>query len=392
MASKRSLLIRILTPLLIILAGVLIMKAMSLSRKPPVRHRAQANGALVEVKQVHRADRHVVIESNGTVSPRYEMRLTPQVGGKVIWVHPGLVSGGEFKANDELVRIEPTDYEHAVAKARALVAQAEYQLEVTRANADIASREWDLVNTGTKRSDRQPPDPLVLYKPQLKKSEADLASAHAALAGAELNLTRTTLTAPYNCRVRSQAIAPGQIIGPGTPVASLYTTDLVEIEIGLSQDDLSWIDIPGAAATVTLDTGRSRSSWSGTVNRAVGTVDQLGRLARIVIQVKDPFIRETDRSHELSVGSFVSVAIEGRVIENIIPIPRSTLRENATLWVASADSTLDIRTVEIVRMNLTEAFISAGLEDGELLIMTPLSTASPGMRLRPMPSRTGDDS
>ncbi len=399
MPSKRDTILRFLAPLLIVAVGMLIMKTMVHSRKPPVRQRPQTNGALVEVKTIHRADRHVVVEGNGTVAPRYEMRLTPQVSGKVIWAHPRLVSGGEFSIGDKLVRIEATDYEHAVAKSQALVAQAEYQLEVTRANADIASREWDLVTTGETRFDGndqnnkpKPPDPLVLYEPQLKKAQADLTSAHAALAGAQLNLDRTTLTAPFNCRVRSQAIAPGQIIGPATPVASLYATDLVEIEIGLPQDDLNWITIPGATATVTLNTGVKSSSWIGIVDRSVGTVDEFGRLARIVVQVADPFVKRNSTSQELSVGSFVSVNIEGRLLENIIPIPRSTLRENATLWIATADSTLEIRTVEIARMNQTEAFVSAGLEDGDQLIMTPLSTASPGMRLRPMPSRTGDDS
>lgn len=379
---------RIGLPLITVIAAVLIAGAMIKGRKPPTRERFRPSGALVEVLRVAEGTRNVAIEGTGTVAPRHEITLMPQVTGKVVWVDPDFVAGGVFNRGDELVRIERADYESALRRAESQVAQAAYQLEVARANAEIAKREWDLVNSGRDSDgtgdDRETPDPLVLHEPQLRQAEANHASAEAALESADLNLQRTSLRAPFNCRVRRQSVSPGQLVGPSTQVAVLYGTDLAEIVVGLPVADLEWIDIPGATAQVVLDTGEGIHQWPGRVHRSVGVLDQIGRLAQVVVQVEDPFHRKYGSGPELSIGSFVKVEIEGRRLERTIPLPRAALRENSTVWIAEEDSTLQIREVSIDRLTSSEALISAGIASGDMVILTPLSGAAEGMRLRPV--------
>ena len=377
---------KFLRPLLIVLVGVLIMVALASSRKKPQKASHKSNGALVEVVKVSRETRNIVIEGNGTVQPRYEISLIPQVSGKVVWVHPSFLAGGSFHKGAELIKIEPADYELAVQQAQALVAQAEYQLDVAKANAAVARREWEMMNNTfgmDDSSDRDEPDPLVLHEPQLRQANAGLASAKATLERANLNLERTTLAAPFNCRVRNRSVAVGQLVGMNAPVAYLYATDLVDIEIGLTIADLAWIKVPGAKATVTLKTSEGSYLWQGRVDRSVGVVDQIGRLAKVVVQVNNPFKRSDTRVPELSIGSFVSVIIEGRTVENTLIIPRSAMRENNTVWIATKDNTLDIREVELNRLTPTDALIFSGVEEGDMIILTTLSGAANGMKLRP---------
>jgi RND family efflux transporter MFP subunit len=381
----------------VVFIGVLIAVALVSSRKPPGRERPRLGGALVEVIEAREAERRVVVEGTGTVIPRHEIVLTPQVTGKVVWVDPDLVAGGVFRKGEELVRIEPADYELAVQRAEAQVAQAEYQIEVARANASIARREWELMKEsrqdllGDANPEPDQPDPLVLHEPQLRQAEANLASARAGLETAKLNLDRTVLRAPFNCRVRRQSVSPGQLIGPTTQAAVLYGTDLAEIEVGLSISDLEWIEVPGSPATVTLDTGEERHAWTGRVNRTVGVLDEIGRLARVVVQVDDPFHREGGDGPELSIGSFVTVEIEGRSLERTIPLPRAALRENSTAWVAAEDSTLQIRGIALYRLTSDEAFIADGIAPGDLVVLSPLSGAAEGMKLRPIPVEKRDE-
>jgi len=377
MTDFRRLRNRVLIPLLIVIGGAVIMNVLVRTRKRPTRTRNRAPGALVEVMSVAPEDRRVIIEGNGTVSPRYEVILQPQVTGKVVWIHPELVSGHAFELGDELVRIDPADYELAVRRAEAQVAQAEYQLDVTQANAAIAHREWELMNDSAAASGSEP-DPLVLHEPQLRQARAILASAQAALETTQLNLSRTVLRAPFDCRVRSQAVAPGQLVSPASQMASLYATDVVEIEVGLPVADVAWLEIPGANARVTLETGDGEYRWTGTVHRAVGVSDQIGRLARVVVRVTEPFARQP----ELSIGSFVWVAIEGREVTGTLPIPRRALREESTVWIANADNQLAVREVVIERLTADEALVRGGLAPGDRIIMTALSGAAPGMPLR----------
>ncbi len=380
----------VLIPLAIVALGAVIMIALIAMRPRPARERPLAAGALVEVLEVAPVDRNAVVRGTGSVAPRYEVALIPQITGKVAWVHPDLVAGMTFRAGDELLRIEADDYELAVQRAEAQIAQAEYQLDLARANAAIARREWELmkgngVGFGAAEPAEEPePDPLVLHEPQLRQAQANLASARATLATARLNLDRTVLRAPFDCRVREQKIAPGQLVGPTSQVALLYATDLVEVAVGVPIDELNWIAIPGARAEVTLETGGASYRWDGEVHRSVGVLDPVGRLAQVVVRVADPFVDRGPDEAELSIGSFVHVRIHGRLLRDVIPIPRAALRQGAQVWVARPDSTLETRTVVVTRLTPSEALIGRGLQAGERVVVSALSGAADGMPLRPV--------
>ena len=69
------------------------------------------------------------VRSQGTVAPRTESELIPEVSGQVIWISPALVSGGFFEAGEPLLRIAALDYEAGVARSRANLARAEGEFE-----------------------------------------------------------------------------------------------------------------------------------------------------------------------------------------------------------------------------------------------------------------------
>ena len=386
--SRKSL--KFLVPVLIITAGILILSGLTAMRKQPVKVEVAYTGALANVYRTHREDLAVTIYGTGTVTPRYQVNMIPQISGRVEWVSPNLVDGGSFKKGQPLLRIETKDYELAVQQAKAVLAQAEYGISLARANADIAKQEWELVTVnqekllGSGKHLSQEPDPLVLKQPQLLQAEAGLKSAEAALKMAELNLERTTLYAPFNCRIRNYNAAAGQIVGPNSIAANLYGVDIFEIEIGLAIDDMAWLDIPGASAEVILKTGENEFRWPGRVVRSVGAVEKIGRLALVVVQIDDPYRESEDYRPELSIGSFAAVEIKGKVLTNSIPIPRSAVRTGKTVWVSKPDSTLEIREVIIGRMTSDSAYITRGLGEDELVILTNLSGAAPGMKIRPV--------
>ncbi len=381
---------RALVPHIIIIVGLLILIGMTVSRRKPPRSQPIFPRVLVQVTEATVETRQISIRGHGTVKPFQEISLSPQVSGRVEWVSPDFAAGGHFKKGDVLLRIEQTDYLLAAEQAHATVAGAEYALAVAKANANIAQEEWQTMQaaqeqlSGIAIDTNQIPDALVLHEPQLRRAEADFASAQAALKMAELRLSRTVITAPFNCRIKNESADPGQLINTGAPIATLYATDKVEIEVGLPMSELLWLEIPGAPATVKLNLDDNVFVWNGVVVRSLGVMNETERLARLVVQVENPFVRLSKYSPELNIGTFVEVEIEGRRLEEIIPLPRRALRENSNVWVASEDSTLDIRPVTIERMTPTEVLISSGLTSGEKIILSSISGAAPGLKLRPV--------
>src|SRR5690606_30421034 len=80
---------------------------------------------LVRVVTVTSAEERLIVRAQGRVAPRTEIDLVAEVSGKLIEVAPSLASGGFFTSGDVLARIEPHDYQLAVERAKADVAQAE---------------------------------------------------------------------------------------------------------------------------------------------------------------------------------------------------------------------------------------------------------------------------
>jgi RND family efflux transporter MFP subunit len=386
----KSRLLQILTPLAILLLGVMVMGLLIASRPRPQKQHKENTGVLVEVVEARRSDVTLHLREYGTVSPRHQINLLPQVSGRVEWVSSRLVAGGTFARGDTLLRLEPDDYLLAVQQAQAQVAQAEFQLEMARANADVARQEWQMLNkqgTGSLNATPLKPDPLVLHEPQLHQAEASLQAARASLDRARLNLERTVLTAPFNCRVRSQSVSPGQLVGPNSPLAVLYGTAEAEITVGLPQEELRWLHIPGSAAEIILTLGDDDYRWQGRVSRSVGVMDQVGRLAQVVVTVRDPFSSRGTGEPVLNVGNFVTVEFTGRTLEQVFVLPHRVLHGTDKVWVARDGNTLEVRPVTLVHEDAEQVYLSAGLEEGELVILTPISGAADGLLVRTAPPK-----
>ncbi|MBW7998212.1 MAG: efflux RND transporter periplasmic adaptor subunit [Candidatus Glassbacteria bacterium] len=373
-----------------ILAGAFALTAIMIaSRSAPEKQHRVSPGPLVETIEVSPTSHQVTVYATGTVQPRVEANIAPQVEGKVVKVADQFVAGGYFSAGEVMFEIEDVDYVLALQGAESQLARAEYELATAEGRAEVARDEWERL--GDRRSGE--PNPLVLHEPQLKNARAQLKAAAATVERAELNLERTKVHAPFNCRVRSENIDPGQYVRSGTTVAVLIGTDRAEVTVPLPLSDLRWLDVPspvnslaGSPAEVRMEVDGRIYSWIGRVVRNLGVVDQQGRMERVVIAVDDPYglgDPESGRPFELAVGSFVEVRISGRMLDNVYRLPASALRQNRTVWLfVAADSTLKIGNVELLRREQETAVLGSGLRAGDRVVTTYLAGAADGLKLR----------
>lgn len=393
--------VRRLLPVVVLLLGAGVTVLLLKLRKPPRRQEQRATGVLVEVLAVKPENRRALVRSQGTVQPAEQVAISPQVPGRVIWVHPSLVVGGRVRAGESLIKLEPVDYRLVLERARAEAVQAEKNLIETESNAAVAQREWRIM--GEQTGEREA-NPLALYEPQLKLARAQAQSATAQIEQARVNLARTVIRAPFNLRVRSESVERGQYVTVGQTLATVYGTDRAEVLVPLPVDDLRWIELPGepgrsaSPVTVQLVVGTQRFAREGTLLRTVGEIDADGRMAKVVVGLADPYgLRRTSSAAsapsrcsarsgcfvpEFQIGAFVDVMIQGRELGQVYPIPASALRLGSVVWVAGPQDRLHVRKVEVARMTEDEALISSGLSPGDHVILTTISGAVEGMSLR----------
>lgn len=381
--NRRSKIIRVVLPLAIVIAGGLILLALVKFRHAPQQKEQAAPGALVHLLALKPVDHQVEIGATGTVQANEEVSIIPQVGGRVVRMAPNLVVGGFFKKGELLFALEEDDYRLQVERARAGVAQAEFALAAATGRARVARQEWEQLGSG-----EEPASPLVLHQPQLQEARANMAAAQANLRQAELDLSRTVLTAPFNCRIRSEQIAPGQYLKSGNPVAVVAASDSAEIIVPLPLEEMAWLMIPGtgrsngpgSAATVSLVLGGERYQWQGRLRRTLGELDEKGRMARVVVGVANPYGQAGKL--DLAGNLFVAVRLTGPVLRGVFAIPRSALREKNTVWLMDKEQNLAIRPVSVRRLERDLVLVDGGLKEGEQLVLTYLSGAAEGMRLR----------
>jgi RND family efflux transporter MFP subunit len=386
--SKKKTFTKIAIPIIIIVLGVFIMRMMISSRQAPAREVRDDPGILVEVLRAERQDIRVTVRGTGTVEASQEVSIIPQVSGKVASISPSLVVGGFFKKDETLFEIEDIDYRLALEQAESARARAEFDLATIESQARIARTEWEQLN----RNDSTPPNPLVLYEPQLRSARAALSSASAQLEQAGINLERTKIKAPFSGRIKSENIDPGQVIQPGSIVAVLSGSDTAEIAVPLPIDELRWISVPGygerqngADASVHIDIGNESYEWKGHVVRSSGEIDTSTRMMKIILEVNDPYgLKQNKKSGyaALASGAFVDVHIKGKEIKDVFVIPRSAFRDNATVWIMDKENMLKINKVDVIKIERETVIIGKGLEDGDMVIMTNISGAAEGMKLR----------
>jgi len=358
-------------------------------RKPPARTVPEKPAPLVEVQPVQVRDVQVVVKGFGTVTPKVEVQIVPQVSGKVVWMNPNLTAGGFIRAYEEIFRIEPRDYELAVQQAQALVADAQVKLDLEKAEAEVAVREWKQLHP-----DSEPTSPLVLREPQIRKAEAALESARAQLSVAKLSLERTRVSLPIDVRIVSESVDLGQYVIAGQPVGQAYGMDAVEIRLPLEDKELAWFDIPGepaladgnagpaerTMAEVTAEFAGAVHTWTGYVARTVGQVDKVSRMVTVVVEVPNPFDTSGGKVALLP-GTFVEVAIKGKLLRNAVVIPRYALRQDNSVWLVNGDR-LRIQPLKVARADTDFVYATGGVPDGALLVTSSLDVVTDGMEVR----------
>ena len=125
--------------------------------------------------------------------------------------------------------------------------------------------------------------------------------------------------------------------------------------------------------------GNQDYHWTGKLSRTEGVLDTRTRVLFSVVQIADPYNLNSRNSgnnewndEPLRIGTYVNATIRGRMLEDVIVLPRYTLQANNIIWTADAEGRLRPKTVEVLTINGDDVYISSGLENGDRVILTRL--------------------
>jgi len=375
---------KVLYPVLILAVGFGL-AALMVANKPVVENEVyEPLITTIRVLKVASKSEYLVINSQGTVQPRNESALIPEVSGRVVWVSPSLVGGGSFEEGDILLRIDQADYESSLLKNKAVVQRSEVEQEYASDELKRIKKLFEKQLASQSQLDGADRTARVAV--------ANLQEGWADLDQAQRDLARTELKAPFDGLVRNEHVDLGQFVSRGSSVGSIYATDYVEVRLPIAASQLMYFGLPASTrgqipidiqppVTLTADMGDTRFIWEGLLVRAEAEIDRESRMLYGVVRL--PSMRD-EQSWPIPVGLFVQAEIRGRKVDNVVRLPRSALRDRNQVLVVDSDNRLHFRQIKILRLEHEDVLISDGLSDGELVTISPLQTVVDGMRVRPV--------
>jgi len=351
---------------------------------------------LVRSMTIKLDDIRMIVRSQGSVIPHIESNLISQVAGQIISTSPNFAAGGFFDENEILLKIDPRDYEFAIARFQAEFSRSRLLLSIEEEEAALARQEWEQIGHG------ENPNPLVVREPQLAEARSLATAALASLDQARLNLSRTIIRAPYTGRIREKFVDVGQYVSPGNQLAGMYAVDFAEIRLPVADDQLAFLDIcldtmgqsagcPNLPVVMKSRFAGQNYQWQGMIVRVESELDPKTRMLNLICRVDDPYGRKiSDNRPPLAVGMFVEAQIIGHTAHNVAVIERSALRGENQVLVIDDKNRLHYRQVEILRLDFQQAIISSGLSAGERICLSPVAVVVDGMHVRIAEEKTDE--
>ena len=336
----------------------------------------------VRIREVQAESVQLKVHSQGSVMPSTESQLIPEVSGRITWMSPKLVAGGYFEKGELLAEVDKSDYQNMKDRAKANLVRAE-------AEQQHARFEYQRLKSLEERQ--------LAARSQMENSlralrvaEATLQDAKVSFEQAQQDIARTEIRSPFTGLVRSENVDIGQFVSRGSPIATLYASDLVEVRLPIADRQLAFLNLPpmmrgelpaDQQPDVTLRTeyAGQELTWQGKIVRTEAEIDVSSRMVQLVARVPSDSTQQP-----LAVGLFVNAEIQGLSAEDIFVLPRSALRNDNQVLVVDAEDKLRFRAIETLRLYQDNVLVQSGLNNGERVCLSPIQTAIEGMTVNPI--------
>jgi HlyD family secretion protein len=298
----------------------------------------------VRIEGVTNQDLVASVTASGQVSAQKKVDLSAEITGKITRLS---VKEGDFVRQGQfLLQIDPEQYEAAVQRAGASLANARASLEQSRANQQQSQRNLE------RQQEIRKTNPALVSAQEVEQLETQVKVNQALVVAAEENvkqaeavlrdsrsqLTKTTITAPMSGRVTRLIVEAGETAIQGTlnkDAATLLTISdmtVLETKVKVDETDVSRIHV-GDSAVIQIDAfpdttfiGQVTEISNSSVSRtAASTTDQAIDYEVTVRILNPPAETRPDFS------STAKIVTDTRAQSIAIPIIALTVREDSAL-------------------------------------------------------------
>ncbi len=276
-------------------------------------------------------------KTNATLEVDKEADIVSRVSGLVKTI--AVEEGDEVEAGGVLLEIENDEYEHRVSLSSARVKNLKSKMDRLKALTD------DLVSAQERET---------------AESEYDTALADLELS--RLNLSYTTVRAPFAGRVVLRMVDPGQKVGSDTPVFHLSDFRSLLAKVYVPSKEFKNLKME---QDVNLVLDSSKEVMKGRIKLISPIIDPATGTIKLTVEI-------SDYPANTRPGDFAEVQVITDTHPGVVLVPRFSVitdHHEQVVFIVTEDNTAERRPVEIGYTDDNYAEVTSGIKVGERVIV-----------------------
>jgi len=421
MKKITSFLLRFLRVVIVLIIAVALAKFLISLKKEPEKKEIINNPVSVKVIMAKPVSKVMTVEEYGTVKPRKLVKITAEVSGRISYIHPSFIEGGEIEKGQVLIRIDQRTYKLnrqtgtvRIRQAKTDIEQLKQDIANLKNDIKLSSANLKLVEKELKRTkalsenqfasknslDRAEKlylqakiqfqnlsNRLSLTDTLMEQKINALDMANVDFQKADLALEKTSIVSDFDGFILNKSAEIGEYINPGQIMGSIYEKGNLDVDVRIPLENLRWIEsffeegkTPKAKVTMANIDKMQPFVWDAEVVRIKASIDETTRTLPMTLEIRKPELK-LKNIFELKPGAFVKCSIIGETYKDIFVLPRYLLKRENILYTINSGH-LKMKKVGILRKFEDEIYVDNGLNSGDKIIVSPLPGALDGMELK----------
>jgi HlyD family secretion protein len=320
-----------------------------------------------------------VLTASGYVVARRKAVVSAKIQGRLASLR--VEEGSRVREGEVIARLESTDYEAQVQRARAQVQRAQADLGESQRQTRLAS---NLAKDAVLSQDA-----LEASQSRVKVAEAGVAQAQADLQFAQAQLQNTLIRAPFTGVVVRKMAEVGESVAPIPPGVNLSTSsgavvaladlDTLEVEADVAEANVARLaDEQPAEVTVEAFPGQA---YKAVLRQVIPTADR----TKATVQVKVTIL-DKDRNLKPEMSAKVTFlereqkAAEGVASAPVVSVPAEAVvtRNGKQAVFEVREQAVKLREIVAGTERQGQYTVKQGLSGGEVLVSRPPETMKDG--------------
>lgn len=322
----------------------------------------------VFVKTVENSTIPIILTANGNLVAKNRIEIFSEVQGVLESSTNTFKPGTKFIIGQTLLRINSDEFNASLQSQRSnLFNLITSVLPDIRLDYSSQFQKWEEYLQAFNVNGNIPTLPeFSSDKEKYFISGRGILTAYYNVKNLEVRLSKHQIKAPFTGVLTEALVTSGSLVRAGQKLGEFIATDVYEMEVAVSAE---FADLLKVGNRVALNNLSKTKSYTGTVVRVNGKIDQISQTIKAYINVAHPDLKE---------GMFLEANLIAKSEENAIEISRKLLVDNKAIYIVKNDSVLTLKSVTPVYFG-AEKVVVKGLENSEKILTQNLPGAFDGM-------------